>query len=95
MQIGTGFFVGAGIPQGERVNTFVACGCCGAYHRTDFNGDCREDSERHWDLPDDAVIVAGDECEFEQMQPHEWYCVVHDVTKIAGQTEPVRCDYDN
>lgn len=59
--IGVGFFVGAGIPRGERVNTFVECVCCGAYHRTDFNGDCREDSERHRELPDDAVIVDNDD----------------------------------
>jgi hypothetical protein len=95
MQIGVGFFVGAGIPKGPRVNTFVECGCCGAYHRTDFEGDCREDSERHWDLSDDVVIVdSDDECEFEQRQPHEWYCVVHDVTKVAGTTEPVTCDHE-
>ena len=54
---GVGFFVGAGVPKGERVNTFAECGCCGAYHRTDFYGDCREDGERHYDLPDDAVVV--------------------------------------
>jgi hypothetical protein len=57
MQIGAGFFVGAGVPKGERVNTFVECSCCGAYHRTDFTGDCREDSERYWDLPDDAEVI--------------------------------------
>lgn len=57
--IGVGFFVGAGIPKGERVNTFVECGCCGAYHRTDFYGDCREDSERHWELPEGAVILCS------------------------------------
>lgn len=55
--LGVGLLVGAGIPAGPRVNTFIECGCCGAYHRTDFHGDCREDSERYWDLPDDAVIV--------------------------------------
>lgn len=59
-ELGVGFYVGAGIPEGPRVNTFVECGCCGAYHRTDFNGDCREDSERHWDLPKDAEIVYFD-----------------------------------
>lgn len=62
MQIGVGFWVGAGIPKGERVNTFIECGCCGAYHRTDFEGDCREDSERHWELPDDAIVLRT-ECE--------------------------------
>ena len=63
MQIGVGFFVGAGIPKGERVNTFVECGCCGAYHRIDFEGDCREDSERFHDdeLPPSAVVEYLDE----------------------------------
>lgn len=55
-----GLFVGAGIPTGPRVNTFIACGCCGAYHRTDFTGDCREDSERYQELPNDAIIVDED-----------------------------------
>lgn len=93
MQIGVGFYVGAGVLKGprsthcecgrkftakdisggrchgcgrmvlpvERVNTFVECGCCGAYHRTDFAGDCREDSERYWDLPDNAEVVYLDD----------------------------------
>lgn len=62
--IPSGFWVGAGIPTGERVNAFVECGCCGAYHRTDFEGDCREDSERHWELPDDAeIIYLEDQCD--------------------------------
>lgn len=26
--------------------TLVECGCCGAYHREEFDGDCREDDER-------------------------------------------------
>ena len=56
-----GLIKGAGIPPGERVNTFVECGCCGAYHRTDFYGDCREDSERFLDLPDGAIEVSEDE----------------------------------
>lgn len=25
---------------------FSECGCCGAYHRVEFNGDCRNDAER-------------------------------------------------
>jgi hypothetical protein len=57
IEIGVGFWKGAGIPEGERVNTFAECGCCGVYHRTDFNGDCREDSERHYDLSDNAIVV--------------------------------------
>ena len=58
---GVGFWVGAGIPDGSRSNTFVECGCCGAYHRADFHGDCRENSERHFDVPDDATIVSLEE----------------------------------
>lgn len=60
-QLGVGFWKGAGIPKGQRVNTFVECGCCGAYHRADFNGDCREDSERHYDMPDDAEVIYLDD----------------------------------
>lgn len=58
---GVGFWKGAGIPKGKRVNTFVECECCGAYHRTDFVGDCREDSERYWDLPEGAELVFEDD----------------------------------
>lgn len=54
-----GLIKGVGIPAGTRANTFVECGCCGAYHRTDFHGDCREDDERHYDLPANARIVEG------------------------------------
>lgn len=54
---GVGLLVGAGIPTGPRVNTFVECGCCGAYHRTDFRGDCREDTERHDELPKGAELI--------------------------------------
>lgn len=53
----TGFWVGDGIPNGPRSNRFVECGCCGAYHRDDFTGDCRENSERFLDLPEDAEVV--------------------------------------
>jgi hypothetical protein len=28
------------------------CGCCGAYHRQGFAGDCRDDSERFFNLQD-------------------------------------------
>lgn len=54
---GVGLYVGAGIPRGKRVNTFAECGCCGAYHRTDFAGDCREDTERVIELPEDAILI--------------------------------------
>jgi len=61
--IGVGFWKGAGIPQGKRVKTFVHCGSCVAYHRTDFWGDCREDSERFRfdELPKNAILVEDDE----------------------------------
>lgn len=55
--IGVGFWKGAGIPTGPRSNVFVECGSCGSYHRIDFEGDCREDSERYYDLPDDAILI--------------------------------------
>ena len=59
---GVGFLVGAGIPKGTRVNTFIECGCCGRYHRTDFWGDCRENSERYVDIPEGGIEVwEGDE----------------------------------
>jgi hypothetical protein len=98
-ELGVGFFVDAGIPKGPRSNTFEECGCCGSYHRSDFHGDCREDAERFApdEIPEDAEVVdlEDDECEFEQRQPHEWYCVVRDVTKVAGTTEPIKCDHDD
>lgn len=60
---GIGFFKGAGIPKGKRVNTFVECGCCGHYHRVDFTGDCREDSERYrFDtLPKNAEVIEDEQ----------------------------------
>lgn len=38
-------------------------------------------------------IIVGDleDCEFEQLNPHEWHCNTHDVIKIAGTKEPVNC----
>ena len=30
----------------------IHCGCCECYHRVDFYGDCRDDSERFDDLED-------------------------------------------
>ena len=61
---GVGFWKGAGIPTGRRSRVFVECGCCGSYHRADFAGDCREDSERYADVPTWATrIVDLDEQE--------------------------------
>lgn len=59
--VGVGFWKGAGIPVGKRVNTFIECGCCSAYHRTDFSGDCREDSERFAEIPKGGVEVFEDD----------------------------------
>lgn len=56
-----GFWKGAGIPSGRRVTTFVECGCCSAFHRTDFYGDCREDSERYPDIPEGGTEVFDDD----------------------------------
>lgn len=49
--LGVGFWKGAGIPPEPRVRTFIACGSCRAYHRTDFAGDCREDTKRFYEVP--------------------------------------------
>jgi hypothetical protein len=48
---------------------YIECGCCGAYHRTDFFGDCRNDAERFnlEDIPNDAVIHSIEE----QMEEEE------------------------
>ena len=37
---------------------FVECGSCGAYHRADFHGDCRDNSERFEELPENGRIVS-------------------------------------
>lgn len=36
---------------------FIECGSCGAYHRADFHGDCREDAARFEELPEGARLV--------------------------------------
>ena len=46
----------------------VECGCCGCYHRTDFHGDCREDSER-FASPEDAEERLG--CSVEEVDPED------------------------
>lgn len=62
LRTGVGFFGGAGIPKGKRrSNIFVECGCCSHYHRSDFWGDCRENSERFSDVPSDALVITSDE----------------------------------
>jgi hypothetical protein len=68
--LGIGFWKGAGIPSGPRSNIFLECGCCGAYHRADFAGDCREDSERFDDPPKGAqIITLEDQMEEEREAP--------------------------
>lgn len=57
---GVGFLVGAGIPEGERSNLYIECGCCGGFHRVDFQGDCREDSERFPEVPKGGTEVWAD-----------------------------------
>lgn len=52
-----GFWKGDGIPSGERTNRYFECGCCGSFHREDFTGDCREDSERFPEVPEDGIDV--------------------------------------
>lgn len=47
-----GFWKGEGIPAEPRTNEIFECGCCECWHRTDFTGDCREDSERFWSPED-------------------------------------------
>ena len=37
--------------------SFIECGCCGAYHRSTYYGDCRNNAERFDDIPWDAIIV--------------------------------------
>lgn len=47
--------------EGKRIKTVKVadCGCCGGLHRTDFDGDCRDDSERFGDLEDARVKLGG------------------------------------
>jgi hypothetical protein len=52
------------MPNQER---FIECGCCGAWHRENFAGDCRQDDERFNDPPDGADYVTLDE----QMESEE------------------------
>ena len=33
---------------------YVECGCCGPFHRPEFAGDCRDDSNRYGDAEDYA-----------------------------------------
>ena len=40
------FQVGLQDWQAANSNRLEKCGSCGAYHRPDFDGDCRDDAER-------------------------------------------------
>lgn len=64
--LGVGFWRGAGIPRGRRSRVFVECGCCGAYHRADFVGDCRENSERYGEPPANATRIVDLEEQMEE-----------------------------
>ncbi len=54
-----GFFVrrydGKMVELSEGIH-LVECPCCGAYHREDWDGDCREDGAR-FDPPTDPSVV--------------------------------------
>ena len=39
-------------PANPLAVNIVECGCCGHYHRADWHGDCRADSERFADAED-------------------------------------------
>ena len=45
----------------KRSNVYVECGCCSQFHRSDFHGDCRDNSERFGDPPEDARIIYLDD----------------------------------
>ena len=55
-----GFWKGEGIPAGPRTRDIFECGSCGSWHRADFTGDCREDSER-FAGPEDFEERTGEE----------------------------------
>ena len=55
--------------------TFIECGCCGAYHRSDYWGDCRNDAERFSDIPADAVIVDPLEATHAFLHAKPWLAV--------------------
>ncbi len=40
---------------------YYECGCCGAYHKIDFFGDCRDNSERFIFLPLNAELRDPDD----------------------------------
>ena len=60
------------IPEGKRVNQFYECGCCNCFHRDDFWGDCREDSERYSDIPEGAIEIRYDEDPIEDQEWRKW-----------------------
>ena len=58
----------------------VECGCCGYYHRWDWYGDCRDDSECFsWDVADELCRIGGEVTELEGVEwdgpafpPDDW-----------------------
>lgn len=41
-----------------KAEEFVECGCCSAYHKKDYDGDCRNDAERYYVGNNDQFISA-------------------------------------
>ena len=37
---------------------YYECGICDAMHRWEWDGDCRENNERFFDVPDDAEVFS-------------------------------------
>ena len=41
----------------NELEAFIECGCCSAWHRASFRGDCRNDAERFDDPPEGAPLI--------------------------------------
>jgi len=50
--------------------TLIECGCCGAYHRVEYRGDCRNDAERFDEiLPGDTEMFEDGSYVVEPVRP--------------------------
>lgn len=47
--------------HGKYAPIFYECGCCGAYHPWDWDGDCRDDANRLADVPDYAIVRSAED----------------------------------
>lgn len=47
--------------HGNYAPIFYECGCCGAYHPWDWDGDCRDDANRLADVPDYAIVRSAED----------------------------------